>query len=107
MPARNAADSLSSLQGLLNEPFRRNSIGADVQRPTPSAACAHDLKARLKVKSSDQPPNSQGGPRSDSHLMENFYCKLKQYRAVAARYDKTARNFLAAIHLAAAAISLN
>jgi transposase len=39
--------------------------------------------------------------------MENFYCKLKQYRAVAARYDKTARNFLAAIHLAAAAISLN
>jgi transposase len=37
------------------------------------------------------------------HLMENFYCKLKQYRAIATRYDKTARNFLAAIHLAAAA----
>ena len=30
------------------------------------------------------------------HLMENFYCKLKQYRAIATRYDKTARNFLAA-----------
>ena len=41
------------------------------------------------------------------HLMENFFCKLKQYRAIATRYDKTARNFLAAIHLAAAIIWLN
>jgi transposase len=41
------------------------------------------------------------------HLIENFYCKLKQFRAIATRYDKTARNFLAAIHLAAAIIWLN
>jgi transposase len=41
------------------------------------------------------------------HLIENFYCKLKQYRAIATRYDKTARNFLAAIHLVAAIIWLN
>ena len=41
------------------------------------------------------------------HLMENFFCKLKHYRAIATRYDKTARNFLAAIHLAAAIIWLN
>ena len=41
------------------------------------------------------------------HLIENFYCKLKQYRAIATRYDKTARNFLAAIQLAAAIIWLN
>jgi transposase len=41
------------------------------------------------------------------HLMENFFCKLKQYRAIATRYDKTARNFLAAIHLAAAIIWFN
>jgi transposase len=40
------------------------------------------------------------------HLMENFFCKLK-YRAIATHYDKTARNFLAAIHLAAAIIWLN
>jgi transposase len=38
------------------------------------------------------------------HLIENFFCRLKQYRAIATRYDKTARNFLAAIHLSAAAI---
>jgi transposase len=41
------------------------------------------------------------------HLIENFFCKLKQYRAIATRYDKTARNFLAAIHLAAAIIWTN
>jgi transposase len=40
-------------------------------------------------------------------LIENFFCKLKQFRAIATRYDKTARNFLAAIHLAAAVIWLN
>ena len=41
------------------------------------------------------------------HLIENFFCKLKQYRAIATRYDKTARNFLAAVHLAATIIWLN
>jgi len=41
------------------------------------------------------------------HLIENFFAKLKQYRAIATRYDKTARNFLAAVHLAAAIIWLN
>jgi transposase len=41
------------------------------------------------------------------HLIENFYRKLKQYRAIATRYDKMARNFLGAIHLVAAIIWLN
>jgi len=41
------------------------------------------------------------------HLIENFFAKLKQFRAIATRYDKTARNFLAGIHLAASAIWLN
>ena len=38
------------------------------------------------------------------HLIENFFAKLKQFCAIPTRYDKTARNFLAAIQLAAAAI---
>jgi transposase len=41
------------------------------------------------------------------HLIENFFAKLKQFRAIATRYDKTARNFLGAIHLAAASVRLN
>ena len=42
------------------------------------------------------------GPPSD----ENFFAKLKQYRAIATRDDKTARNFLGAIHLAAIVVWL-
>ena len=41
------------------------------------------------------------------HLIENFFAKLKQYRAIATRYDKTATNFLGAIHLASIVIWLN
>ena len=41
------------------------------------------------------------------HLIENFFAKLKQFRAIATRYDKTARNFLGAIYLAASVIWLN
>ena len=41
------------------------------------------------------------------HLIENFFAKLKLYRCIATRYDKTARNFLGAVHLAAAVVWLN
>jgi transposase len=43
----------------------------------------------------------------ERHLIENFFLKLKQYRAIATRYDKTDRNFLAAIYTAASIILLN
>ena len=41
------------------------------------------------------------------HLIENFFAKIKQFRAIATRYEKTARNFLAAIQLVATVIWLN
>jgi transposase len=41
------------------------------------------------------------------HLIENFFCQLKQFRAIATRYDKLSRNFQAAIHVASALIWLN
>ncbi|MEH1950039.1 MAG: IS5 family transposase [Nostoc sp.] len=41
------------------------------------------------------------------HLIENFFAKLKQYRAIATRYDKRAANFLGAIYFAASVIWLN
>ena len=37
----------------------------------------------------------------------NLFAKLKQYRCIATRYDKTARNFLGAIHLVGAVVWLN
>jgi transposase len=41
------------------------------------------------------------------HLIENFFAKLKNFRAIATRYDKTARNFLAGVHITSSAIWLN
>ena len=41
------------------------------------------------------------------HLIENFFCWVKQFRAIATRYDKTARNFLAAFNLVAVMCWLN
>lgn len=41
------------------------------------------------------------------HLIENFFARLKQYRAIETRYDKTASNFLAAIYLAAVVVWRN
>ena len=41
------------------------------------------------------------------HLIENFFAKLKQFRAIATRYDKRATHFLAAVHLASSVIWLN
>jgi transposase len=40
------------------------------------------------------------------HLIENFFAKIKQFRAIATRYEKTARNFLAAVHLVASVVWL-
>ena len=60
------------------------------------------------------PKRNPKEPRDDDrelyqarHLIENFFCTLKQYRAIATRYDKTRRNFLAGVYLAATAILLN
>ena len=38
----------------------------------------------------------------DRWRIEAMFCRLKDFRRVATRYDKLARNFLAAVHLAAA-----
>ena len=41
------------------------------------------------------------------HLIENFFARLKQFCAIATRYDKRATNFLGAIYLAASMTWLN
>ncbi len=43
----------------------------------------------------------------ERNLVERFFNKLKHFRAVATRYDKTAQNFLAAVQFVAAIILLN
>jgi len=94
---------------------------ADMQADTLIADKAFDADKRVieplsaAGKTVVTPPRSnRRSPRSFDrdlykarHLIENFFAKLKQFRAIATRYDKTARNFLAAVHLAASAIWLN
>ena len=43
----------------------------------------------------------------ERNLVERFFNKIKHFRAIATRYDKLARNFLAGIQLASAIILLN
>jgi transposase len=43
----------------------------------------------------------------ERNLIERFFNTLKHFRAIATRYDKLAKIFLAGVHLACAAILLN
>ena len=43
----------------------------------------------------------------ERNLIERFNNKIKHFRAIATRYDKLARNFLAAVQLVSAIILLN
>jgi transposase len=38
------------------------------------------------------------------HRVENGFCRLKDFRRIATRYDKLARNFLASVCLVAAIV---
>jgi len=101
-------------------------VGADALLPGVAAPLliadkGYDAEARVRAplraagKTAVSPPKrSRTSPREYDrdlyearHLLEHFFCTLKHYRAIATRYDKTARNFLAAIHLAATVILLN
>ena len=42
----------------------------------------------------------------ERHLVECFINKIKRFRRIATRYEKTARNFLAVVHLACAMVWL-
>jgi len=43
----------------------------------------------------------------ERNLIERFFNKIKYFRGIATRYDKLARNYLAAVQLVAAIILLN
>jgi len=101
-------------------------VGADHLLPTMEADTligdkAFDADERVLEplaaagKSAVIPPRSnRASPReydralyAARHLIENFFAKIKQFRAIATRYEKTARNFLAAVHLVASVVWLN
>ena len=65
------------------------------------------MKQKLKEKDSPVIPSKSNRKNPSDydtyaykacHLMENFFAKLKQYRTIATRYEKTSQNFLGDIY---------
>ena len=120
-------DALGNPTGFHLTPGQAHDLdGADVLlKGTPAqtliADKAYDAKARVvgpllavgkavvipSRNTSLEPRDHDKHLYKEHHLIENFFAKLKQFRCIATRYDKTARNFLGAIHFAAAVVWLN
>jgi transposase len=66
------------------------------------------IKSRLRAIKAVIPPKSTRrvkrvcGFYAERNLVERFFNAIKQYRGIATRYEKTARNFLAGLHLVCA-----
>ncbi len=71
-----------------------------------------DRLAEHGVKTVIPPKKNRTLPRTfdrdtyrERHRIENFFCKIKEFRAIATRYDNTASSFAAGIHLVAGIIA--
>jgi hypothetical protein len=95
-------------------------LGVDqVGAPTASPCGPSGLRARASARERAGPGRwtrrPRRSPRDDvmrnhiceRNLIERFFNKIKHFRAIATRYDKPARNFLAAIQLVSAIVLLN
>ena len=75
-----------------------------------SDAIIADLNARgAKVVISQHPRRAKSVPLDRDiykwrHLIENFFCKLKEFKRIAMRADKTDQSYAAMIYLATAVI---
>jgi len=76
-----------------------------------SNAIVADLNERgARIVISQHPRRAKPLPLDEEmykwrHLIENFFCKLKEFKRIALRADKTDQSFKAIIHLAAAVIN--
>ncbi len=57
----------------------------------------------IPAKRTDAPLACPAWIYTNRHLVENLWARLKEWRAVATRYEKTARSFLAVLCIAATA----
>lgn len=57
----------------------------------------------IPPKRTDAPVACPAWIYTNRHLVENLWARLKEWRAVATRYEETARSFLGVLYLAAAA----
>ena len=91
-------DGLSFVGLIADKAFDSNSIIADLNEHS------------AKIVISQHPRRASPLPLDTElykwrHLIENFFCKLKDFKRIAMRADKTDQSFNAIIHLAAAVIN--
>ena len=72
---------------------------------TLSRAACRSTPPKMLFGSAARPPAAVLARKRN--LVERFFNQLKHFRAIATRYDKLARNFLAGVQLAAITILLN
>jgi transposase len=83
---------------IADKAFDSNAIIAELdERGAKVVISQHSRRAK--------PLDIDADPYKWRHLIENFFCKLKEFRRVAMRSDKTDQSFSAMIHLAAAVIN--
>lgn len=78
-----------------------NSWAKAVWNACPRRLRAHPTQRDRKVQRSIDPAIYR-----QRNQIERFFCKLKHFRRVAARFDEPARNFLAAVLLASTSLCL-
>jgi putative transposase len=75
--------------------------------PLRDALAQREIAPVIPPKSNRKtPPPCDFALYCERNLVERFFNKIKHFRAIATRYDKLARNFLAGVHLACAIILL-
>ena len=91
---------------------RRNRLRRIDRRQGLRQQCHHCQPQRARRKDRDLSAPRRALPlRLDTelykwrHLIENFFCKLKEFKRIAMRADKTNQSFAAIIHLVAAVIN--
>ena len=89
---------------------RRDSKSTDASKAGDqpiSTAASRSMNSHPTAKLHRAPHQLRLRALSQRNLVERSFNKIKHYRAIATRYDKLARNFLAAVQLVAAIILLN
>ncbi len=84
-----------------SHPSTRKALRAKgIQAVIPQRSDQIELRARRGTKGG-RPPGFDAGAYRGRNVVERAFCRLKSWRGIATRYDKHARNYRAALVLAA------
>ena len=99
--------ALSLTGGQVHDITQAKALAAEVQPQALLGDKGYDADSfiqNLKVRAIKPviPPKSKQPHYAERNLIERFFQFIKQFRGIATRYEKTARNFLAGLHLVCA-----